>query len=457
MTAHSCQRRSGPRRFDRGAHGPTRAKAASQRLLVVSIVLPLCGAGVRLEAQDYPHIAADFHHRYVEVPLDHRDPALGTFTLYYELSSNFTFDRPTVFYIVDSQQYAHGADRTARDYGLSDSLNLVLIEYRGRTHSPIDMRNPDGSVDWRRAYRLLASHQAVEDIEAVRRDLFSEAPDTRIYLYGRSGGAYLIHEYLSKYPTHATRAFTRTAPNPLIMHRQGNPESTYFSNSLDAIDSSLRTKLRAVLDRETVAPRDLLWLLLQLPYNDPNAPQIQARIINELYQRDTTTYHEYHAEPRYDLAGLLRSPVLERQMGVGMFLRPLECDGPYLLGPEPEYVDPVYTTFRYVSAPFISLIEDEGLPGPEYPALESFRRVEAEVFYLAGRHDHMSPWSIAVALAAWFPHYRYFIAEDTHTMNEHPECYRQLRNAFFLHGLGSRELDEAAASPLCVEWSPPGK
>jgi pimeloyl-ACP methyl ester carboxylesterase len=428
-----------------------------QRLLAVLIILLLSGAGVPLEAQDYPYIAADFYHRYVEVPLDHRDPALGTFTLYYELSSNFTFDRPTVFYIVDSQQYAHGADGTARDYGFSNSLNLVLIEYRGRKHSPIDVRNPDGSVDWGRAYRLLASHQAVEDIEAVRRDLFSEAPDTRISLYGRSGGAYLIHEYLSKYPTHAARAFTRTAPNPLIMHQQGNPESAAFVNGLDAIDPSLRMKLRAVLDRETVPRHDLLWLLLQLPYNDPNAPQIQARIINELYQHDTTTYHEYHAQPRYDLAGLLRSPTLERQMGVGMFLRPLECDGPYLLGPKPEYIDPVYTTFRYVSAPFISLIEDEGLPGPEYPTLESFRHVEAEVFYLAGGHDHMSPWSIAVELAAWFPHYRYFIADDTHTMNEHPECYRQLRNAFFLHGLDSPELDEAAASPQCVEWFPPGK
>jgi pimeloyl-ACP methyl ester carboxylesterase len=426
-----------------------------QRIFAVSIVL-LLGAGVGLRAQDNPSIPADFHHRYVELPLDHRDPALGTFTLYYELSSNFSFDRPTVFYIVDSQQYAHGADRTAGNYGFSDSLNLVLIEHRGHTYSPIEVHNPDGSVDWRRAYRLLASHQAVEDIEAVRRDLFSDAPDTRISLYGRSGGAYLIHEYLSKYPTHAARAFTRTAPNPLIMHQQGNPESTAFVNGLDAIDPSLRTKLRAVLDRETVPRHDLLWLLLQLPYNDPNASEVQARIINELYQHDTTTYNEYHAQPRYDLVAMLRSPALERQMGVGMFLRPLECDGPYLLGPEPAYIDPVYTTFRYTSAQYIALIEEEGLPGPEYPTLDSFRRVEAEVFYLAGGHDHMSPWSIAVELGKWFPHYRYFIADDTHTMSEHQECYRQLRNAFFLHGLGSRELDEAAASSVCVEWSPPG-
>ncbi len=424
------------------------------RNTVVLIVLFVAGTGTGIWAQDYPLIPPDFHHRYVEVPLDHWNPEVGTFTLYYELSSNFTFDRPTVFYIVDSQQYAHGADRTVDEYGFSDSLNLVLIEYRGRTHSPIDLRNPDGSVDWMKAYRLLASHQAVDDIEAVRRDLFKEAPDTRIYLYGRSGGGYLIHEYLSEYPTGAARAFTRTAPNPLIMQEQGNPESRYFINSLDAIDPSLRGKLRAVLDREIVVSLDLLWLLLQLPYGDPNAPEVQARIINELYAGDTSTYREYHATPRYDLAGLLQSGVLERQMGVGGYLRPLECDGPYLLGPEPDYVDPVYTTMRYLSAPFIALIEERGVRGPEYPSPESFRHVEAEVFYLAGRHDHMSPWPIAVELENWFPNYEYFIADDTHSMSEHPDCYRGLRNAFFLHGLGSSELEEAAASPLCAKWTP---
>lgn len=426
-----------------------------RRQSVALIILFVAGIGTKIRAQDYPLIPADFYHRYVEVPLDHRNPDGGTFTLYYELSSNFAFDRPTVFYIVDSQQYAHGADRMVDQYGFSDSLNLVLIEYRGRTHSPIDVRNPDSSVDWRKAYRLLASYQAVDDIEAVRRDLFDEAPDTRIYLYGRSGGAYLIHEYLSKYPTSAARAFTRTAPNPLIMQMQGNPESRSFINSLDAIDPSLRGKLRAVLDRKTVVSLDLLWLLLQLPYGDPHAPELQARIINELYHGDTSTYQEYHARPRYDLVGLLRDGALERQLGVGGFLRPLECDGPYLLGPEPEYVDPVYTTMRYLSAPFIALIEEQGLPGPEYPSLESLKQVEAKVFYLAGRHDHMSPWSIAVELANWFPNYEYFIADDTHSMSEHPECYRGMRNAFFLHGLGSSKLEEAVASPLCAKWTPP--
>jgi pimeloyl-ACP methyl ester carboxylesterase len=407
-----------------------------------------------LGAQDYPHIEADFHHRYVEVPLDHGNPEAGTFTLYYELSSNFDFGNPTVFYIVDGQQYTHGADKTAEGYQFSDSLNLVLIEYRSRKHSPIDLTKADGSVGWEKAYRLTASHQAAEDIEAVRRDLFSDQPQTRIDLYGRSGGAYLVHEYLSRYPKHAARAFTRAAPNPLIMRRLGNPESRSLVEGLDAIDPELHARLKEILARETVPPLELQWLLLQLPYQDPDAPELQARIINELHANNTTTYDEYHAKPRNSLSKLQASGLM-RQMGPGMFLRIIECDGPYLLGPKPEHVDPVYATMRHVSAPYIRLIEEKGFPAPDYPTLESFESVEAEVFYLAGREDHMSPWAIAVELAEWFPKYSYFIADDTHTMSEHPECYPLLRNAFFLHGLGSAELEQAERSELCKEWIPP--
>jgi pimeloyl-ACP methyl ester carboxylesterase len=420
--------------------------------LVSLFVLHL--AAVVLGAEEYPFIKADVYHRYVQVPLDHGNPKAGTFTLYYELGSNFDFKKPTVFYIVDSQQYAHGADQMAKQGSLDRALNLVLIEYRGRKHSPIALSKEDGSVDWEKAYRLTASHQAARDIEAVRRDLFRDHPKTKIYLLGRSGGAYLIHEYLSLFPKNASRAFTRTAPNPLIMHKLGNPESKSFVDGLDAIDPQLHAKLKTVFAQRTVPAIELEWLLLQLPYRDPTAPEIQARIINELYAGDTTTYEQYHAKWEYNMSRFDRDGLV-RDMGVGWLARAIECDGPYLLGPKPEYVDPVYSTMRHISAPYLKLIEEQGFPPPKYPTLESFRAVEAEVYYLAGRKDHMSPWPIALELARWFPRYSYFIADDTHNMSERPECYPLLYNAFFLHGLGSAELAQAEQSDVCKRWTPP--
>ncbi len=418
------------------------------------LVLALSFAAAPLRAQGYPYIKADFHHRYVEVPLDHGNPKAGSFTLYYELSSGFNFARRTVFYIVDSQQTAHGADRMVQQLQLSPELNLVLIEYRGRKHSPIPLTKADGSTDWEKAYRLTSSRQAADDIEAVRRDLFRDRPDTRIDLYGRSGGAYLIHEYLSRHPKAAGRAFTRTAPNPLVMQQLGNPESKVFIESLKAIDPGLENRLAAVLERKTVPPIELHWLLLQLPYRDPKAPELQARIINELYAGSTATYDEYHAKWEYNMSRFDRDGLV-REMGAGWLARPLECDGPYLLGARPSYVDPLYATMRQISGPYVTLIEDKGFPPPSYPTLESFKEVEAEVFYLAGHMDHMSPWPIAVELAKWFPRYSYFIADDTHLMNEYVACYPLLYNAFFLHGLGSAELAQARRYERCREWTQP--
>ena len=420
---------------------------------LVSVLLLLVFSEVI--AQDYPYIEEDFHHRYIDVPLDHRSPDHGTFSLYYELSSNFDFDQPTIFYIVDSQQYAHGADKMAASYRFSDSLNVVLIEYRGRKHSPIGMSEGDGSIDWEKAYRLLASYQALEDIELVRRELFRDRPDIKINMYGRSGGAYLVHEYLSRYPEQVDRAFTRTAPNPLVLNMLGNPESRYFAKSLDDIDPSLLVKLVEILQCESVVPEELLWVLLQLPYRDPNAAEVLAAIVNELYRYTTATYDEYRAKPGYDISKLL-SPEFIHQMGIGSFLRPLECDGPYLLAPQPDYIDPLYVTMRYLGGPYIDLINEKRVPPPEYPSLESFKNVSAEVFYLAGKDYHMSPWSVAVELSKWFPDYDYFIADDTPVMSEHPECYPPLRNAFFLHGLDSIELEKAEESRACVEWHPHG-
>jgi len=71
----------------------------------------------------------------------------------------------------------------------------------------------DGTIDWERAYRVLSSRQFVEDIERVRQDLFAEHPDATVHLFGRSGGAYLVLEYLSQYPDHAERAFVRWHTN----------------------------------------------------------------------------------------------------------------------------------------------------------------------------------------------------------------------------------------------------
>jgi len=425
-------------------------------LAIPVILLTLSCQVQELQAQEYPHIPPDFHNRYVEVPIDHRHPELGGFQLYYELGANFSFDQQTVFLIQDAQQSGRGVDRLAEKHQLPGSLNLVLIEHRGRKHSPMDLEKDDGEVDWMKVYHLMASRQVVEDIEAVRQDLFSEHPETKISLLGGSGGGLLIHEYLAQHPIRAARAFTLVAPNPQVMERMGNPTSRKLMDGLDEIDPALHGMLRAVLSREPSQSEGLLYLLFRLPYRDPRAPEAAARIIRELYEGDTTSYDEYKAKPEFHLSELDLDSGM-RRMGYGMPLRLLEGLGPYVVGPEPEHVDPLYSFVQHSSAPLISLIRERGLPAPSSPPLASYRYVRTEVFNLAGRRDHVSSWEPAVELENWFPNYAYFIADDVHGMRNHKECIRLLRNAFLLHGLDSDQLAEARRSEHCREWTPGGE
>jgi len=400
----------------------------------------------------------DFYNRNIEVPIDYDHPEGGTFKLYYQLSANFDYNQPSIFFLNDVQQ-GHGApgeiDALAESYQLDESLNLVRYEPRGREYSYIELHNDDGTVNWEKAYRVLSSRQLVEDIERVRQDLFSNHPDTKICLFGRSGGGYLVQEYLAKYSNHVDRAFIRCAPNPLIMKKLGHLESKAFQDSLNAVDPALYGKLKVVLEKNIVPEMDLMWLMWQLPYGLENPGRIQAQIINELYENNADTYDLYTEEKGLGFAKFqARKPMVEKELGVGWLLRPLECDGCYVLGPAPEYIDPLYYCLRELSSQYIKLVEEKRVPPPVYPSLEKFKQIESEVFCLMGKHDHMSPYQIGIELGNYIKNYELFITDDNHLLNKHKDCYPLLRNAFFKYGLGSRELDEAMKRSQCKRCWP---
>ena len=57
-----------------------------------------------LYSQNLKYPQEDFYNRNIELPIDHFNPAEGTFTVYYQLGSNFDFNKPTIFFFQDSQQ-----------------------------------------------------------------------------------------------------------------------------------------------------------------------------------------------------------------------------------------------------------------------------------------------------------------------------------------------------------------
>ena len=92
----------------------------------------------------------DFHNRSIELPVDYNNPQEGTFFLYYQLTSNFDFKRPTLFFLYDTQQ-EYGkpgkVDELAKEYGFYDLFNVVRYQMRGRKFSSIDLKNADSTVN----------------------------------------------------------------------------------------------------------------------------------------------------------------------------------------------------------------------------------------------------------------------------------------------------------------------
>ncbi|NQT24092.1 hypothetical protein HQ585_01925 [candidate division KSB1 bacterium] len=424
------------------------------RLLIftfISVTIQLAQLG----AQSHIYPINDFYNRSIELPIDYENPEMGTFYQYYQLSSNFDFARPTLFFFQDiAQQFGMPGevDRLAKDYHFYDDFNVVYYQIRGRQYSFIELRNPDGSVNWEKAYTLLSATLVIEDIERIRRDLFKENPESKILVFGRSGGGFLIQRYLSKYSQYVQRAFIRAAPNSIIMRQLGNPESKYFYNTLNSVDSTLYAKLKIILKKEIVPDYQLFWILRNIPYASENPGEEFKQLINDLYNGETEVFQQYIGNRQFDFSKWMKSEGDMSLRDIGMYFCPLEVSAEYMLDPDPEYIDPFYECLKKLGEPYLKLIREERVSIPIFPPLETFREVETEVFYLAGRNDHVSDYRIGIELGKYFKNYELFIAEDNHTMTIHKECYPSLRIAFLKYGIGSNELQNVRDSMVCNEW-----
>jgi pimeloyl-ACP methyl ester carboxylesterase len=426
------------------------------RSIITTILLTILLTGIVFSQQQrYP--VEDFYHRNINIPIDHFNNSEGTFSFYYELSSNFRFDQPTIIFITDGQQ-SYGetgkVDALAKSYEFDSTFNLVFLENRGRRYSFIDVKNSDGSVNWERVYNLFSSKQMIEDIECVRQDLFKDHPESKLFLFARSGGGYITQEYLAKYGNHIQRAYLQCAPNPIIMKQLGYLESKSFVNALNTADPGLHEKLKTVLKKNIVPELHLLWMLFRIQYAIEKPDSIYITIINDLSNGDTASYNEY-LKKGLDYSKVKGAEtIMAKQMGYAMFMSAIQCDGYYLLGSKPDYIDPVYTCLRDLSSPVIQLIEQKKVLPPEPPQLELFSNVNTEVFFQAGLYDHITPYQVGVELGKYFKNYELFIAEDNHMMMKYKNCYPLLRNTFFKFGAGSKELHEVRTSINCKEWIP---
>lgn len=134
---------------------------------------------------------------YVDQPIDHNNPSIGTFKQRIFLSH---YDRkaPTVF-------VTEGYSARPRDYELSEILrsNQIIVEYRYNGKS----------VPEKMDYKYLTNDQAMEDLHRIRM-MFKKIYKKKWISTGISKGGTTCLIYKSKYPDDVDAAVSYVGPLP---------------------------------------------------------------------------------------------------------------------------------------------------------------------------------------------------------------------------------------------------
>ncbi|WP_181444166.1 hypothetical protein [Pseudoxanthomonas sp. z9] len=389
----------------------------------------------------------------VTVPLDHRSPAGPSASLRYELGAAFDAAKPTVFVIADAQQFyvRAGAMPALQASLFGDGFNVVGILGRATGRSFVRAsQDAGGRTDWRAAWRVFNSAQWVEDIEAVRRHLLGE--HGKVLLYGRSGGAFLIHQYLAVHGDHVERAWTQTPLNPYIAAGLGL-RTDHFWDEIGAYDPGLQTLLRQALARAPGERARWLRILQRQNFFVPLArrDEERARLIRAMAADDTAMIEAAGKAYQVDeVARMMAAPE-----GVAILVRLYEFEAPFIdrARPRDDGIHPGEETFRDAVRP-LRLLAEQGLITPVRFDSARLHRLDTEVLVLAGRHDHTADYRALIALSAHYPHGLLFIADDTHVfeaMNRQGHATGMLR-AFLTHGADSAAYRAAESAADALRW-----
>ncbi|HEV3470644.1 MAG TPA: alpha/beta hydrolase [Pyrinomonadaceae bacterium] len=392
--------------------------------------------------------------RTIEVPLDHRDRGLGAARLSFELGAPFDKSKPVVLVIADGQQFyvRRGAARELQQKLFGDAFNVVGIIPRGGTPEFVKAAlDPSGRPDWARAWRIFNADQWVADIEAVRRSLVGD--EGGVMLYGRSGGAYLIHQYLSRHGTRVARAFTQSPVNPLLNRELGIAIDRFWEE-LGAQDRGLQGLLRKALARD---PGERLRMLVTLQRQHFFIPAeriapARAELIRALAEGDAALYER--ARKEYQADEVLK--LYESAESIPQVVRVLELIHPSgafrRLGGEAVY--PLLESQHHFQKPLLALLEAGTIPAPSFD-LSAAHRLDTEVFILAGRRDEAVDYRTSIALAYSYPRHQLFIADDNHVFSKLNEAglVNRLLQGFLGSGPGSTEYQQALAAAAPYRWS----
>jgi pimeloyl-ACP methyl ester carboxylesterase len=391
--------------------------------------------------------------RIIQVPLSRSNPSLGKRSLYFEFGAPYDKSKPVILVIADGQQFYVRKDsvKALQEKLFGDAFNVVGIVTRGSTPEFIQAAlDNKGQPDWLKAWQIFNSEQWIDDIDAVRKAIVGE--HGRVFLYGRSGGAYLVHEYLTRHGDHVLRAFTQSAVNPFIVHDLGIGLDRFWSE-LSSEDSKLQPLLLGALEQHP-DERIKILMTLQRQHFYVSADKIaaaRADLIRVLAKGAMSDYER--ARKDYEVDDVIK--MSESNDIVPQNVRVLELIYPsgafQSLGDGAIY--PLIETQHHFLEPLISLLNTGRIPAPSFDD-SAAHKSQTEVFILAGRWDEAVDYRTSIAFAYGYPKHELFIADDNHVFSKLSEggADTQLLRSFFHGGLGSSEFQNAIKNATQFRW-----
>jgi pimeloyl-ACP methyl ester carboxylesterase len=391
--------------------------------------------------------------RTISVPLDYSNPSEHA-PLYFELGAPFTSDKPTVFVIADGQQYyvREGSVAELQKNLFGDGFNVVGIVGRGSTPEFVKASlDQNGKTDWEKSWRIFNSDQWVGDIDSVRKSLLGASG--KIYLYGRSGGAYLVHQYLSKHGMHTERAFTQSAVNPFLV-RNLSINLDKFWEELGAQDPKLQKTFKMVLEKRPEERIKILMTFQRQHFFVPadKLPEARSELIQALAADNSEKYKE--ALNKYEVESVLE--LLASHDSIPLLVRVFEFFYPSNMFQKLENREAIYPQIENwynFNSPLIDLVKAGKIKVSNFD-FKALHKLETEVFILAGRQDEVVDYRTSIALAYSYLRHMLFIADDSHVFSKLTEAglSNRIVQSFLMHGIDSPELAEALTAAEPYRW-----
>ena len=371
----------------------------------------------------------------IEAPIDYRNPQRELFKLEYEFGETYNPKLPTVIVVSDAQQFYVRKGRIKKiQYELfGKNINVLGLITRGSNQDLLHQYEviKEGVIDWRRAYLIFQSYQFANDVNLLITEVLKDQED--IYLYGQSGGAFLITEYLSIFPnSRVKKVFLGASANPVIENKLGiihdNFQRDYISkNELD------KTKLENVL-AENFFERKLVASLFQRQNFFVKLSELnnkRSELITHLNVRDTTFINKLKKEYQIDaIKGLLNSEAgIPIRVRLAEFIYPLLEDWKNI---KRNFYPDLENSYN-IAYPIIELNNQYAFPIFQSFNKESFSKYKGEVFILSGRYDHIADYRSSIYMDALLENSTLFIANDDHTFKllKSENKYAELIQSFF--------------------------